>query len=150
MRLLGAIELFGLGVFRPAMDESGLQPLGNEPLSHPRDRRAADLQSVGDLHVGPGFAGSILALVGLEQDTRMGQLSRWGVAASDHALQSAAVVLGQDHGVLSPPRHADASCCSLPRGHSEERARARYPRRDIVANQPCQCSRLIWYSSPAG
>ena len=30
MRLLGTIELFGLGVFRFAMDESGLQSLGNE------------------------------------------------------------------------------------------------------------------------
>src|ERR687898_1443935 len=103
MRLLGTIELFGLSVFRPAMDESGLQSLSNEPLSHPRDRRAADLQSVGDLGVGPSFAGSILALVGLEQDARMGQPSRRGVAASDHALQTAAVVLGQDHGVLSLP-----------------------------------------------
>jgi hypothetical protein len=105
MRLLGAIELFGLGVFRFAMDESGLQSLGNEPLSHPRDRRAADLQSVGDLGVGQSFAGSILALVGLQEDARMGQLSRRGVSASDHALQGGAVVLGQDYGVLSLPGH---------------------------------------------
>ncbi len=37
MRLLGAIELFGLGVFRPAMDEGGLQSLRNESLAHPRE-----------------------------------------------------------------------------------------------------------------
>ncbi len=36
----------------------------------------------------------------------MGQLSRRGVAASDDALQSGAVVLGQDYGVLSLPEHA--------------------------------------------
>jgi len=56
------------------VDQRRLQPLPGEPLAHPSDRRAAYLQSIGDLGVGPGGAlvGSIFALVGLEQDARMG------------------------------------------------------------------------------
>src|SRR5215203_560664 len=85
MGLLLCIELVGFGGLGPAVDQRRLQPLPGEPLAHPSDRRAAYLQSIGDLGVGPGggLVGSIFALVGLEQDTRMGQLARRGVATSD-------------------------------------------------------------------
>src|SRR5215204_1614693 len=67
------------------MDEGCLKALPGEPLADPRDRRAADLQGVCDLHIRPGFVGSIPALIGLEQDARMGQLARRSVAAGDQA-----------------------------------------------------------------
>src|SRR5215217_7036084 len=141
MRLLLSIELARFGGLGPAMDQRRLQSLRNEPLAHPSDRRAADLQSIGDLGVGPGFVGSIFALVGLEQDAHMGQLARRGVAASDQALQPAAIFPGQAHGILPLPRHRDASRCLLPRSHPDELAQARYPRRSIAANQSCQDTR---------
>src|SRR5215204_3114501 len=70
--LLLSIELVGFGGLWLAVDQRRLQPLPGEPLAHPSDRRAAYLQSIGDLGVGPGGAlvGSIFALVGLEQDAR--------------------------------------------------------------------------------
>src|SRR4029450_11524541 len=66
---------------------------------------------------------SIFALVGFEKDARMGQPARRGVAASDQAFQPAAILPGQAHGVVSLPGHRDASSCSLPRSHPDERAR---------------------------
>src|SRR5215208_2580338 len=140
MGLLLCIELGGFGGLGPAVDQCRLQPLPGEPLAHPSDRRAAYLQSIGDLGVGPGggFVGSIFALVGLEQDARMGQLARRGVATSDQAFQLAAILPGQAHGVVPLPRHREASSCSLPRGRSHERRHSSYPRRNIAANQSCQ------------
>src|SRR5215207_2398456 len=114
MGLLLCIELGGFGGLGPAVDQCRLQPLPGEPLAHPSDRRAAYLQSIGDLGVGPGggFVGSIFALVGLEQDARMGQLARRGVATSDQAFQAAAILPGQAHGVVTLPRHREASSYS--------------------------------------
>src|SRR4029453_5853945 len=123
MRLLLSIELLRFGSLGPAMDQRRLQPLHGEPLAHPSDRRAADLQGIGDLGVGPGLGESIFALVGFEKDARMGQPARRGVAASDQAFQPAAILPGQAHGVVSLPGHRDASSCSLPRSHPDERAR---------------------------
>src|SRR4051812_40937658 len=57
--LLGAIQLFGLRPDGLAMDQRRLQALLHEALAYPADSRAADLQSVGDPCVGPGFTGSI-------------------------------------------------------------------------------------------
>src|SRR5215218_1471553 len=142
MRLLLSTELARFGGFGPAVDQRRLQSLPGEPLAYPSDRRAADLQSIGDLGFGPGFVGSIFALVGLEQNAHMGQLARRGVAASDQALQPPAILPGQAHGVLPLPRHRDASRCSLPRSHPDEWAQARYPRRSIAANQSCQDTSL--------
>src|SRR5215204_2961360 len=143
MGLLLSIELLRFGGLGSAVDQCRLQPLPGEPLAHPSDRRAAYLQSIGDLGVRPGgFVGSIFALVGLEQDARMGQLARRGVAASDQAFQLAAILSGQAHGVVPLPRHREASSCSLPRGRPHERRHSRYPRRNIAANQSCQDTRL--------
>src|SRR5215211_1555373 len=91
MCLLLSIELLRLGVFGLAMDKSGLQALRHAPLAHPSDRRTADLQSVGDLHIGPSFAGSIFAFVSLQEDTCMGELACRGAGAVDQALQFATV-----------------------------------------------------------
>src|SRR5215208_6405206 len=141
MRLLLSIELLRLrfGGLGPAVDQRCLQPLPGEPLAHPSDSRAADLQSIGYLGVGPGgLVESIFALVGLEQDARMGQLARRGVAASDQAFQPGAILPGQAHGVLPLPRHREVSSCSLLRGRPHEWRPSRYPRRYIDANQSCQ------------
>src|SRR5215218_1480804 len=148
MGLLLSIELVGFGGLGPAVDQCRLQPLPGEPLAHPSDRRAAYLQSIGDLGGGPGvgFVGSIFALVGLEQDARMGQLARRGVATSDQAFQLAAILPGQAHGVVPLPRHREASSCSLPRGRSHERRHSSYPRRNIAANQSCQDTSNITFS----
>src|SRR5829696_3841120 len=146
MGLLLSIELLRFGGLGPAVDQRRLQPLPGEPLAHPSDRRAAYLQSIGDLGVGPGgFVGSILGLVGLEQDARMGQLARRGVAARDQALQLATLVPAQAHGVVPLPRHREVSSYSLPRGRPHERRHSRYPRRNIAANQSCQDTRLFRY-----
>src|SRR5215218_4324752 len=85
MRLLLSIELFGLGVFRPAMDQSSLQALPGEPPSHAENRRAAHLQGVGDLGVRPGWG--VCSLVSLQEDASMAELARRGAAACDQALQ---------------------------------------------------------------
>src|SRR5215211_6817741 len=113
MGLLLSIELLWFGGLGPAVDQRCLQALPGEPLAHPSDRRAAYLQGIGDLGVGPGsLVGSIFALVGLEQDVRMGQLARRGVATSDQAFQAAAILPGQAHGVVPLPRHREASSYS--------------------------------------
>src|SRR5215204_4864378 len=139
MRLLLSIELLRFGGLGPAVDQRCLQPLPGEPLAHPSDSRAADLQSIGYLGVGPGgLVESIFALVGLEQDARMGQLARRGVAASDQAFQPGAILPGEAHGVVPLPRHRKVSSCSLLRGRPHERRPSRYPRRNIAANQSCQ------------
>src|SRR5215203_3372518 len=70
-------------------------------------------EHIGDLGIGPGgLVGSIFALGGLEQDARMGQLARRGVATSDQAFQAAAILPGQAHGVVTLPRHREASSYS--------------------------------------
>src|SRR5215207_611060 len=143
MGLLLSIELLRFGGLGSAVDQCRFQPLPGEPLAYPSDRRAAYLQSMGDLGVGPGggFVGSIFALVGLEQDARMGQLARRSETTSDQAFQLAAILPGQAHGVVPLPRHREASSCSLPRGRPHERRHSRYPRRNIAANQSCQDTR---------
>src|SRR5215218_9168244 len=123
MRLLLSIELAWFGGLGPAVDQRRLQPLPSEPLAHPSDRRAADLQDIGDPGVGPGLLGSIFALVGFEKDARMGQPASRGVAASDQALQAAAILPGQAHGVVPLPGHREASSSSPPCGHPDQRAR---------------------------
>src|SRR5215207_8580913 len=144
MRLLLSIELLRFGGLGPAVDQRCLQPLPGEPLAHPSDSRAADLQSIGYLGVGPGgLVESIFALVGLEQDARMGQLARRGVAASDQAFQPGAILPGEAHWVVPLPRHRKVSSCSLLRGRPHERRPSRYPRRDIAANQSCQDTRRV-------
>jgi hypothetical protein len=87
-------------------------------------------------------------LVGLQEDARMGQLLACrGAAAGDQDLQLGAVVPGQAHGVLPLRGHGNASLCSLPRGNPDEWwKQSRYPRRNVAANQSCQCTRRRVFS----
>src|SRR4051794_13681140 len=63
------------------------QPLLHEPLARPLDRAHAHPHRRRDRRVDPPRAA--VRLVGLEQDARVGQLARVGLAARDHALELA-------------------------------------------------------------
>jgi hypothetical protein len=69
----------------------GVQPGGDVPHADAGDGGGADLQRGADGGVGP--AGTGLALVGLQQDARMGQGAGWGNTPPDHGVQPGALGL---------------------------------------------------------
>jgi len=73
VRLLCAIQRAPVFAVGGLARQRGVQPCGGALLAHAGDRGRVDLQRGGDRRVGP--AGAALALVGLQQDARMGTVN---------------------------------------------------------------------------
>src|SRR6266705_4926360 len=94
MRFLLAIQLAFLVSRRLwAAIERGLQAPLHKAAAHPMHGRFAHLEGLMDLPRRP--AGSVWPTVGFEQDTRMGELARWGLPSADQGCEVPTLLLRQ-------------------------------------------------------
>jgi hypothetical protein len=100
MGLAVTIQLVLILPSRLASIQSGFESFFDEPLSHPLHGGGADVQALGNRGIAP--TRSPLALVGLQENPGVCELSRRGFAPREHGTQHLAFFFGQRDDILLP------------------------------------------------